>query len=204
MGSTSVSVWGTKARLGATECGAKTALDAGATVTSVVEIIVDALCIAVLLVTSGAEYPVCPGIIGAVKTGADITFGGVATPGCEITAIDAHTTGGVNIVDTLTRPCCLGEGRDGLRIGAWVVTPSTGEPGSDGNVITTYVSRVFANLGDKGDFGDEILCLISAGAVKDNARALGGSLVLGKVAAWPTLATAASGITDGFTLSLDL
>lgn len=63
--------------------------------------------------------------------------------------------------------------------------PSTGDPGSDGNVMTTYVSRVLAKRGDKGDFGDVMLCLLSTGAANVSERALGGSLVLGNVAARP-------------------
>lgn len=64
--------------------------------------------------------------------------------------------------------------------------PSGGDPdsaGSEGKVMTTYVSLHFAYLGDTGDFGDVAPDLDSTGRVMLRERAFGGSFVLGSVAA---------------------
>lgn len=93
-------------------------------------------------------------------------------------------------------PVCL-EGRmDPLLMGAWTVIPSVGVPGSEGRVITTYVSRHLAFLGERGDLGEVALILDSTGVVRLRDRALGGSLVLGSVVAVNGCAMLAFGTTS--------
>jgi hypothetical protein len=87
------------------------------------------------------------------------------------------------------------DGIEPLLTGAWTVILSVGEPGSDGRVITTYVCKQLAYLGDIGDLGDEVI-LDSTGRVRLSDSAFGGSLVLGSVAAF-----GATGGGGGFTLS---
>ncbi len=61
------------------------------------------------------------------------------------------------------RRCFWGDSWLGL-IEAWVVIPSVGEPGWDGKVITTYVSRkTLPNLGDVGDLRGDVVLLSAEG-----------------------------------------
>lgn len=78
------------------------------------------------------------------------------------------------------------DGVDPRLTGAITVIPSGGDPGSagsEGRVMTTYVSLHFAYLGDTGDLGDVAPDLDSTGRVMLRERAFGGSFVLGSVAA---------------------
>lgn len=86
------------------------------------------------------------------------------------------------------------DGVDPRLTGATTVIPSGGDPspGSEGSVMTTYVSLHLAYLGETGDLGEVAPDLDSTGRVMLRDRAFGGSLVLGSVAA---LGTAYGGFT---------